>query len=107
MKMGTHKLPNTEVYKIIDTTTQDDADKLLTEVMASLSSFIKDYRKQNKITNRGLADKSGLTTSIMSRVESGYQNLTMATICKVLSQIGGQVTFSFKDETQKIGGESI
>lgn len=105
--MNSHKLPNTEVYKIIDTEAQDGADKLLTEVMASLSEFIRQYRKDNHITNKELAYKSGLTTSVMSRVESGYQNLTMSTICKVLSQIGGQITFTLKEENQESEGETI
>lgn len=96
--MASYKLPNSEVYKILEGSDKKDSASLQVEIMSSLSDFLKTYRKKNHITNQELAGRCGITTSIMSRVESGYQNITVETLCKVLAEIGATVTFSIKED---------
>lgn len=95
--MSSHRLPNSEVYRILENSDKKDNTSLQVEVMSSLATLVRDYRKRNNLTNRQLADMCEITTSIMSRVESGYQNITMETLCKVLSQIGGTIQFATKE----------
>lgn len=95
--MSSHRLPNSEVYRILENSDKKDNTSLQVEVMSSLATLVRNYRKRNNLTNRQLADMCGITTSIMSRVESGYQNITMETLCKVLSQIGGTIQFATKE----------
>ena len=95
--MSSHRLPNSEVYRILENSDKKDNTSLQVEVMTSLATLVRNYRKRNNLTNRQLADKCGITTSIMSRVESGYQNITMETLCKVLSQIGSTIQFTAKE----------
>lgn len=95
--MSSHRLPNSEVYRILENSDKKNNTSLQVEIMSSLASLVRNYRKRNNLTNRQLADMCGITTSIMSRVESGYQNITMETLCKVLSQIGSTIQFTAKE----------
>lgn len=95
--MSSKKLPNSEVYKIIEYSDKKSATSLQVEIMSELSDFLRSYRKKNKITNKQLADRCGISTSIMSRVESGYQNITLETMCRVLNEVGGSIRFEFKE----------
>lgn len=94
--MSSNKLPNSEVYKIIKNSNAKDATSLQVEVMTELSNLLHNYRKKHKITNKQLADRCGISTSIMSRVESGYQNITIETLCRVLNEVGGTIHFEIK-----------
>ena len=91
--MPSNKLPNSEVYRIIENSNKKDATSLQVEVMSELAELLHSYRKKNKITNKQLANRCGISTSIMSRVESGYQNITIETISKVLFVIGYKIEF--------------
>lgn len=95
--MSSNKLPNSEVYKIINKSSKKDATSLQVEIMTELSNLLHNYRKKHKITNKQLADRCGISTSIMSRVESGYQNITMETLCRVLNEVGGTIHFNIKE----------
>lgn len=95
--MSSNKLPNSEVYKIINKSDKKDATSLQVEIMTELSNLLHNYRKKHKITNKQLADQCGISTSIMSRVESGYQNITMETLCRVLNEVGGTIHFNIKE----------
>lgn len=95
--MASNKLPNSEVYRIIESSDKKDATSLQVEVMSELSELLHNYRKKNNITNKQLANRCGISTSIMSRAESGYQNITIETLCRVLSEIGGTIHFEIKE----------
>lgn len=95
--MSSNKLPNSEVYKIINKSSKKDATSLQVEIMTELSNLLHNYRKKHKITNKQLADRCGISTSIMSRVESGYQNITIETLCRVLNEVGGTIHFNIKE----------
>ena len=96
--MSSYKLPNKKIYKILDDKKDNSVEELEIETLKSLAGIIKQYRKDNNITNKELAKKCGITTSIMSRLESGYQNVTVETVCKVLNNIGYTVNFIKRGE---------
>ena len=96
--MSSYKLPNKKIYNILDDKKDNSVEELEIETLKSLAGIIKQYRKDNNITNKELAKKCGITTSIMSRLESGYQNVTVETVCKVLNNIGYTVNFIKRGE---------
>lgn len=91
--MSSYKLPNDQVYKIINNEEKETSNTTKLEVLNNLADIVYSYRKEHNLTNKQLAEKCGLTTSIMSRVESGYQNITIETISKVLFVIGYKIEF--------------
>ncbi len=94
--MASYKLPRKQVVAMIDNSS--NKDDLFYKTLKDLSNTVTSYRKAHGITNKQLADMSGITTSVMSRVESGYQNISLSTICKVLSVIDKEVVFRDKGE---------
>ncbi len=94
--MSSYKLPNEQVYNILNNKKGETSGALKIEFLSELSNIVREYRKENGLTNKQLADKCGITTSIMSRVESGYQNITIETISKVLLAIGYKIEFKKK-----------
>lgn len=97
--MASYKLPKSQVYRIIEDKKGNDFESFQIATLRKLSSIVKTYRREHNLTNKQLAEQCGITTSIMSRVESGYQNITIETISKVLSKIG--YTISFDSITEK------
>ena len=88
--MASYKLPRKQVIALMKG--EDDND-LFYKTLKNLSDTITSYRKKHNLTNKQLADLSGITTSVMSRVESGYQNISLSTVCKVLSVIDKEIVF--------------
>lgn len=91
--MASYKLPNTQVFNIIENKKENNYEALFINTLQQFSKQVRNYRKRNNLTNKQLAQQCGITTSIMARVESGYQNLTLDTICKVAHQIGFRIIF--------------
>ena len=89
--MSSHKLPAEQVVALYNNT--ETKDDMFYETLRNLSETVIEYRKKNGLTNRQLATMSGITTSVMARVESGYQNISLSTICKVLSVINKDIKF--------------
>lgn len=96
--MSSYKLPKEQILRIMGITEEKDGSTLYYETLKDLSNVITSYRKENGITNKQLADMSGITTSVMSRVESGYQNISLSTICKVLNNIGMKIKIVKNEE---------
>ena len=91
--MASYKLPASHVLRIAGMDYPKSEEDLLNDILKRLSRTIKEYRKEHKITNAQLAQRCGISPSIMSRVESGYQNISLKTICKIFDVIGYTVLF--------------
>lgn len=89
--MSSYKMPREQVLKIVGIASGDETSDLFYETLDILSKTVLQYRKENNMTNKELAEKCGITTSVMSRVESGHQNLSLRTICRVLEVIGKKI----------------
>lgn len=96
--MPSYKLPSSQVVRMFTETekSKSEADDLLYDTLKELSQSIREYRKENNITNKELADMCGITTSVMSRLESGYQNIALKTVCKVLAIINKKLAIEDK-----------
>lgn len=96
--MPSYKLPESQVLRQIGITTNNPSEDMFYDTLRHLSSLVVDYRKKNNLTNRQLAEKLGITTSVMSRIESGNQNLSLKTICRVLAKINATIKIETADE---------
>jgi DNA-binding XRE family transcriptional regulator len=56
---------------------------------------IKELRVTNNLTQQQLADKAGLTRSVIARIESGRHNITIASLIKIAESMGEKVKITF------------
>lgn len=95
--MPSYKLPTSQVLRQVGIAVDaDPSEDMFYDTLRRLSTLVVEYRMQHNMTNKQLADSLGITTSVMSRIESGNQNLSLKTICRVLSQIGANVDLSVR-----------
>ena len=95
--MPSYNLPTSQVLRIMEGenyTAHNRADDLLYDTLQNLSNEIRKYRREHGITNKELAKMCGITTSVMSRLESGYQNVALKTVCKVISVMNKEFTIN-------------
>ena len=95
--MSSYKLPRDQVLRMMGVAKGDDADNLYYDTLERLATSIIEYRRENKETNKELSDRCGITTSVLSRVESGNQNISLKTICKILNAAGMHIEFVKND----------
>ncbi len=57
-----------------------------------LSYQIQDIRKKRNMTQLELAKKAGTTQSVIARIESGNQNISMKTLQKLLFALDATLT---------------
>lgn len=96
--MPSYKLPSSQVIRMFaeEKKSTSETDDLLYDTLREISQAIREFRKENNITNKELADMCGITTSVMSRLESGYQNIALKTVCKVLVVINKKIKIEDK-----------
>ena len=57
---------------------------------------IRKLRKSKKMTQIQLAEKMNVKREFISRIESGNQNITLATMFKIANAVGKEFKFSFE-----------
>jgi len=56
--------------------------------MNTLSEFIKNRRKQLKLTQEELAMKAGVALTVIRKIEQGKENLSLSKVNQVLKMFG-------------------
>jgi len=56
--------------------------------MNTLSEFIKNRRKQMKLTQEELAMKAGVALTVIRKIEQGKENLSLSKVNQVLKMFG-------------------
>jgi transcriptional regulator with XRE-family HTH domain len=64
---------------------------------ASVGPAIRHYRLQEGLTQAELADRVGLTTSYLSRLENGQETEQLRRIVALLKQLGVRMTLQHAD----------
>jgi transcriptional regulator with XRE-family HTH domain len=64
---------------------------------ASIGPAIRHYRLQEGLTQAELADRVGLTTSYLSRLENGRETEQLRRIVALLKQLGVRMTLQHAD----------
>lgn len=66
------------------------------EFRYKIATALARLRKDKKITQAELAEKLKTTTSVVSRIESGNQNVSVDMVEKIAAALGKKAEFSFK-----------
>ena len=56
--------------------------------MKSLSQFLKEKRKENKMTQEEFASKAGVALTVIRKIEQGKENVNLGLVNHVLNMFG-------------------
>ena len=70
-------------------------------VMTDISAALINYRADNSLSQKELAEKLECSQAMVSKIESGDYNFTLRKLFDVVNKLGGRVSFEidFKDGT--------
>lgn len=74
----------------------------LYDLYYKVSTAIFDYRTKNKLSQKQLAEKLGVTQAMVSKLESGDYNYTLEQLWKVSSRLGLKFDIVFEEATREI-----
>jgi y4mF family transcriptional regulator len=61
-----------------------------------LSPFLKQQRKDNKLTQEELASKAGVGLRLVREIEQGKTSMRMDKVNRILALFGAELTVTFK-----------
>ena len=68
------------------------------DIYAEICQLVTDYRNVLGITQKQLADKSGVSQSNISKIENGTYRPSIATLKKITDAMGKRLVVDFADE---------
>jgi len=84
-----------ETYGKVGTKTRTDFD--IKAKAFAIGEIIKDERKQAKMTQEQLAQKTGTKKSFISRIENGHSDIQLSTLYKLIEQgLGKRIELSIQ-----------
>ena len=57
-------------------------------MMKTLSSFVKEKRKQTNLTQEEFAERAGVALTVVRKIEQGKENLNLEKVNQVLKMFG-------------------
>jgi transcriptional regulator with XRE-family HTH domain len=102
VSMG-NKLELGNAWKLIDELA-DEATKEkfeLDDILYDISMKIFEFRIKNNLTQKQLAEKLGITQSMVSKLESGQYNPTVEQLWKISKKLGWNFKIIFGEEDDK------
>ncbi|PJE47933.1 MAG: transcriptional regulator [Sediminibacterium sp.] len=63
----------------------------------NLSTFLKEQRKHNNLTQEDLAAKSGVGLRLVREIEQGKVTMRMDKVNQILALFGAELTVNFKE----------
>ncbi|KKC30239.1 helix-turn-helix domain-containing protein [Caldanaerobacter subterraneus] len=98
-----NKLELGNAWKLIDELA-DEATKEkfeLDDILYDISMKIFEFRIKNNLTQKQLAEKLGITQSMVSKLESGQYNPTVEQLWKISKKLGWNFKIIFGEEDDK------
>lgn len=74
----------------------------LYQIYYKISTAIFDYRIKNRLTQKKLADKLGITQAMVSKLESGDYNYTVEQLWKISKKLGFKLNIELIDLTEEM-----
>jgi len=74
----------------------------LYDLYYKVSTAIFDYRIKNKLSQKQLAEKLGVTQNMVSKLESGDYNYTLEQLWKISSKLGLKFDVVFEEAKREI-----
>ena len=81
----------------------DEEERFFIDAMSQIAGQLMAYRKQHGLTQKDLAEKLGISQSMVSKIERG-KNISIKVLSKIASKLGGRIEISLgilKESTQK------
>ncbi|MGE5614609.1 MAG: helix-turn-helix domain-containing protein [Bacillota bacterium] len=87
------------VWDIIDTIASEETKELfaLDDILYKIAMSIYDYRQENNLTQKQLAQKLNIKQSMISKLESGEYNPTVEQLWKICNKLGWKLSISFEN----------
>lgn len=67
-----------------------------------LSTYIFDYRINNKLSQTALAGKLGVKQAMVSKLESGNYNISLENLCNVMAKLNTKIKIKFESFDDRI-----
>lgn len=71
------------------------------DILFSIGSDIRTTREVLGVTQKQLADKVGITQSSISRIEHGYQEVSLKLLLKIYRSLGYELTVKVTGDEQE------
>lgn len=81
---------------------EDNENDGLYEIYYNISTAIFEYRLKNNLSQKNIAEKLGVTQSMVSKLESGDYNYTVEQLWKVSQKLGFRLNIEFEDNTEDL-----
>ncbi|MCD6546244.1 MAG: helix-turn-helix domain-containing protein [Thermotogae bacterium] len=81
------------IFELLDNLREQplsETEKLYKEIIAQISGEIMVYRKEHNLTQEQLADILGVSQEMVSRIESGKENLSLKRLVEISLKLGGK-----------------
>ena len=81
----------------------DEEERIFIDAMAQIAGQLMAYRKEHNLTQKDLAERLGISQSMVSKIERG-KNISIRVLSKIVSKLGGRIEISLgisKEATQK------
>lgn len=78
-----------------------DTKKDLYDIYYEISAKIFDYRKDNGLTQKKLAEVLGITQAMVSKLESGEYNFTIEQLWKIAKKLGWTLSVNLEGNTKE------
>ena len=91
-------------------TTEEIALMAFSDAIDDISIMLTEYRMKNNMNQSQLAEKIGLSQSMISAYESGARNISLEKLCYLMAGIGEKVSLHFekaKTNDEEIPGTSL
>lgn len=83
-------LPSPETY-------EEHAICNYSELIDDFSLLLAKFRMENGMTQKELASRLTISQAMISQYESGSRNISLSTLCDIVSKLGKKVSLSYKD----------
>jgi DNA-binding XRE family transcriptional regulator len=87
-------IPYEQVFASYSKREQEEISRRARYLKASME--LRRLRKENKLSQAGLAKKMNVKREFISRIESGTQNITLNTLYRIGDVMGKEVEVTFK-----------
>jgi len=71
-----------------------EEEKVFVEAMSQIGGQLMAYRKKYNLTQKELAEKLGISQSMVSKIETGEKNVSVKVLAKIVAALGGKLKIS-------------
>ena len=71
----------------------DEEERIFIDAMAQIAGQLMAYRKEHGLTQKDLAERLGISQSMVSKIERG-KNISIRVLSKIVSKLGGRIEIS-------------